>query len=54
LQKLICHAPKTGYDYRGKLVLFQKRPTFEPLGEEAHPRSRIIPAFYPLFSRLRI
>lgn len=54
LQKLICHAPKTGYDHRGNLVLFRKRPTFEPLGEEAHPRSRIIPAFYPLFSRLRI
>ena len=54
VQKLFCYAAKTGYDDDGNLRLFTKRPTFQPLGEESNPRSRIIPAFYPLSKRLRI
>jgi len=54
LNKLVCHATKTGYDMEGTLRKFQKRATFAPVGEEPHPRSRIIPAFYPLNKRIRI
>lgn len=56
VNKLVCHAPKTGYDRQtGRLQRFRKRPTFaENVKEEPHPRSRIFRTCYPFSNKLRI
>ena len=53
VQSLICHAKVTGYDEYGVLQAKIKREDFasvynEDEKEEA-PRSRFVPACYPLF-----
>jgi hypothetical protein len=56
VNKLVCHAPKTGYNRQtGRLQRFRKRPTFaENVKEEPHPRSRIFHTCYPFSNKLRI
>lgn len=56
VNKLVCHAPKTGYNRQtGRLQRFRKRPTFaENVKEEPHPRSRIFRTCYPFSNKLRI
>ena len=55
VNKLICHAPKTGYDRNGNLKRFRKRPTFEEdIEDEPNPRSRCAPACYPFVKPWRV
>lgn len=55
VNKLICHAPKTGYDRNGNLKRFRKRPTFEEdIEDEPNPRSRCAPACYPFVKHWRV
>jgi hypothetical protein len=55
VNKLICHAPKTGYDRHGNLQRFKKRAIFEEdVEEEPNPRSRCAPACYPFFKSWRV
>lgn len=55
VNKIVCHAPKTGYTRDGFLKRFQKRAHFEEnVEDEPHPRSRCIPACYPFSNRLRV
>ena len=55
VNKLICHAPKTGYDRNGNLKRFRKRATFEEdIEDEPNPRSRCAPACYPFVKPWRV
>ena len=55
VNKLVCHAPKTGYDRDGNLKRFRKRPDFaDDAWEDPNPRSRCVSACYPFTQRWRI
>lgn len=55
VNKVVCHAPKTGYTRDGRLKLFEKRFHFEKhVEDEPHPRSRVVPACYPFSNRFRV
>ena len=55
VNKLVCHAPKTGYDRDGNLNRFRKRPDFtDDAWEDPNPRSRCAPMCYPFVQRWRI
>lgn len=49
VQSLICHAKHTGYDETGVLQAKLMRSEFKTGEEEPVPRSKIVPALYPLY-----
>jgi hypothetical protein len=56
VQKLICHAPRTGYDRETGTLRRWRKKTFyaAKVEDEPHPRSRLIPMCFPFFNRIRI